>query len=80
MIRGWPAISGASTSSNPRRPREPAQTIEARPAKAPVDGVVARVHVAVLVDEHARGVLPAAHAVGLEDDPPGGREALAQHA
>jgi hypothetical protein len=29
--------------------------------------------------EYARVVQPGAHAIGLEDDPPGGREAPAQH-
>ena len=80
MIRGWPAISGASTSSKPRRPASRPRRVEARAAKAPIDGVITRVHVAVLVDVYARIILPAAHAVGLQDDLPGGREALAQHA
>jgi hypothetical protein len=64
----------------PAQAGEPAETIEAGPAKAPEDGVVARVHVAALVHAHARVVLVAVHAIGLEDDPPGGRKALAQHA
>ena len=78
MIRGWPAISGVH-ELEAAQAGEPPQTTEAQAAKAPIDGVIARVHVAVLVDGHARIILPAAHAVGFQDDPPGGRRAFAQH-
>jgi hypothetical protein len=67
MIRGWPSISGWSMIWTSPRPtmRQPTQALG---GEAPVEEVIACIHVAWTVNLDRRGIARQVRAVGLEQD------------